>query len=44
MKSQLNIKHISYGKVPVSLDIKPNYKIIGKTFGTETGDIILNLD
>ncbi|MGE0792933.1 MAG: isoleucine--tRNA ligase [Candidatus Woesearchaeota archaeon] len=40
IKSQLNVKHITYEKIPVRYDIKPNYKAIGAKFGTETGDII----
>ena len=40
LKSQLNIKDITYDKVPVRYDIKPNYKSIGAKFGTETGDVI----
>ena len=40
IKKQLNVKHIVYEKVPVSYDIKPDYKVIGKMFGTKTGDII----
>jgi isoleucyl-tRNA synthetase len=40
IKRQINVKEISYEKVLVNLNIKPNYKVIGKTFGTKTGDII----
>lgn len=41
--SQLNTKEIKFAKVPVHYEIKPDYRAIGKVFGTQTGDVLLLL-
>lgn len=38
--SQLNMKDVLFDKVPVKYTIKPDYRVIGKAFGTQTGDVI----
>lgn len=38
--SQLNVDELEFGVVPVTYEIKPNFRNIGKAFGQETADII----
>ncbi len=37
IKSQVNVKEILLEEVKVSYNVKPNFKSLGKKFGTETG-------
>ncbi len=41
--SQLNVKKIKFDVVPVKYEVKPDYRAIGKVFGTETGDVLTAL-
>ncbi|MCA9478398.1 MAG: isoleucine--tRNA ligase [Nanoarchaeota archaeon] len=38
--SQLNMKQLQFGQVPVSYEIKPDFRAIGKVFGQQTADVI----
>ncbi|MBN2880504.1 isoleucine--tRNA ligase [Candidatus Woesearchaeota archaeon] len=38
---QTNLKEIKIGKINLKFKVKPNYKTIGKDFGTETGDLLV---
>lgn len=43
IKTQLNVKQIQFDKVPVKLEAKPNYRVIGKIFGQQTADVLTML-
>lgn len=40
LKKQANVKSIEFRKFPVSYDMKPNYRVLGKEFGQETAGVI----
>ncbi|MFH1212440.1 MAG: isoleucine--tRNA ligase [Candidatus Woesearchaeota archaeon] len=39
VEQQTNVRKIEFGRVSVKLKIKPDYKKLGKDFGTDTGDV-----
>ncbi|MFH1590219.1 MAG: isoleucine--tRNA ligase [archaeon] len=39
IKKQVNVKNITFKKVKVEYEIKPNYSALGKRFGEKTGQI-----
>lgn len=40
IRTQTNVKQISFERVDPEIQIKPNYRNLGKEFGEETGDVI----
>jgi len=39
LKKQVNVKQVVYGKIEYDLKVKPNFRNLGKDFGTETGSV-----
>ncbi len=43
VSQQLNVKEVRFESIPVSYEVKPNYRALGKAFGKETADVLTSL-
>ncbi len=44
IKTQTNVKELVFDTLSCNYEIKPDYRSLGKTFGTDTGDVVVAIN